>query len=212
MIQSKNIERKPAGDTAARIISDIVNPLTLPLLVFGVAGMASDASLKSITEILGATALLFLFIPLLAAITIVKVNGGATLDFRSRPDRSALYVVSVVSIGLGGLLLFDEIFTKMYRVILIIYLANLVIALGINFKWKASVHVGSAVTASVLLSWLGTFDAAGVWLPFATFIIIIFLPVVAWARIQLRVHSRFEILLGGVTGLISTGVMILFLA
>jgi len=92
------------------------------------------------------------------------------------------------------------------------YFVNLLIAMGINFKWKASVHVGSAITASVLLIWLATLEGAGFGPFFVALIILLFLPILAWARIQLRVHSRFEILLGGVTGLICTIPSILLLA
>lgn len=211
MIHSESIQQKSTGDMAARVISDVFNPLTLPLLVFGVAGLTTDASLKFITEILGVTTLLFFIIPFLAAVTITKVKRDTTLDFHSRSIRSVLYLISIVSIGLGGFYFFNEIYFETYRVFLVIYLVNLVAALGINFKWKASVHVGSLVTASILLSWLGTFDATGVLPIVIALIIISFLPLLAWARIQLKVHSWFEILLGVVTGFISTSLMILLL-
>lgn len=184
----------------------------MPLLVFGVAALSTDASLKSIAEVMGATTLLFFIIPFVAAIIMLKVIRGDTLDFPSRSVRSVLYFISIVSIGFGGFLLFNEIYSDNYRVILTIYLVNLAIAMGINFKWKASVHMGSAITASVLLSWLGTMEPAGTGALLIAVLIFSFLPILAWARIQLRVHSRFEILLGGLTGLTSTTLMILFLA
>ena len=204
------MQRKLAGDKWARIVSDLLNPLTLPLLVFGVAGLTTHTPFKSIAELLAASTLLFFIIPFLAAVIVMKINRGTTSDFRSRPARNGLYLISCLSVGLGGLLFFSEIYSGIYRVILVTYFVNLLIAMGINFKWKVSVHVGSAITASVLLFWLATLDGAGI-VPFVVaLIILVFLPILAWARIQLRVHSRFEILLGGLMGLSSTTLMILF--
>jgi len=208
----KSMQRRLAGDEGARIVSDLLNPLSLPLLVFGVAGLTTNASFRSIAEVMAASTLLFFIIPFLAAAIVMKVNPGTTSDFQSRSARSGLYLISCLSVGLGGLLFFSEIYSNTYRVILVTYFVNLLIAMGINFKWKASVHVGSAITASVLLIWLATLDGAGFGPFFVALIILVFLPILAWARIQLRVHSRFEILLGGVTGLICTIPSILLLA
>jgi hypothetical protein len=204
----KSMQRKLASDKWARIVSDLLNPLTLPLLVFGVAGLTTQAPLKSIAELMAASTLLFFIIPFLAAVIVMKINRGTTSDFRSRPARNGLYLISCLSVGLGGLLFFSEIYSGIYRVILVTYFVNLLIAMGINFKWKVSVHVGSAITASVLLFWLATLDGAGIVPFFVALIILVFLPILAWARIQLRVHSRFEIMLGGLMGLTSTTLMI----
>lgn len=208
----KSVQRKLAGDEWARIVSDLLNPLTLPLLVFGVAGIATNESVWSIVELLAASAFLFFIIPFLAAVVVIKIKRGTTTDFHSRPSRYGLYLTSCLSVGLGGLLLFSDIYSGTFRVILVTYLVNLLLAMAINFRWKASVHVGSAITASVLLSWLSTLEGAGYLPLFLALLILGLLPLLAWARIQLRVHSRFEILLGGLTGLTSTTLMILYLA
>lgn len=208
----KSVQRKLAGDEWARIVSDLLNPLTLPLLVFGVAGIATNESVWSIVELLAASAFLFFIIPFLAAVVVIKIKRGTTTDFHSRPSRYGLYLTSCLSVGLGGLLLFSDIYSGTFRVILVTYLVNLLLAMAINFRWKASVHVGSAITASVLLSWLSTLEGAGYLPLFLALLILGLLPLLAWARIQLRVHSQFEILLGGLTGLTSTTLMILYLA
>lgn len=206
------MQQKWAGDDGARIVSDVLNPLTLPLVVFGVAGFTIDAPIRSIAEVLAASALLFFIIPFAAAAIVMKANRGTTSDFRSRSVRNGLYFISCLSVGLGGLLLFDEIYSDTYRIILVTYFVNLLIAMGINFKWKVSVHVGSATTASVLLFWLATMDGAGIGAFLTALILLVLLPILAWARIQLKVHSRFEIMLGGLMGLISTTLVILMLA
>lgn len=80
-------------------------------------------------------------------------NEGARLvsDFRSRPARTGLYVISCLSVGLG-VLFFSEIYSDTYSVIPATYFVNLLIVMGIIFKWKASVDVGSSITSSVLLN------------------------------------------------------------
>lgn len=200
-----------AGVKGARRVSDMLNPLTLPLLVFGVAGLTSNAPLRSIAEVMAASMLLFFIIPFLAAVVVMKIKPETTFDFQSRLSRNGLYLISCLSVGLGGLLFFSDIYSGPFRVILVTYFVNLLIAMTINFKWKASVHVGSAITASVLLSWLSTLKGAGFLPLFFALIILGFLPFLAWARIQLRVHSWFEILLGGLSGFISTILIILLL-
>lgn len=209
MIHSKSIERKSARDLTARIISDLLNPLILPLLVFGMAGLAMGSSTESILKILGITALLFLLIPLTAAAFIMKLKAGSTLDFHDRKVRMVLYLVSILSIGAGGMVFFKESYHGVYSILLITYLVNLILAFLLNLKWKVSVHVGSAVTASVMLSWIGSIATVVFWPAFLAIMVISLIPLLVWARLHLGVHSWFEINMGAFTGLVSTLIMLL---
>ncbi|NBC66023.1 MAG: hypothetical protein GVY07_10265 [Bacteroidetes bacterium] len=204
MIQSKTFVEKSNKDLFARIISDFLNPLTLPLLVFGMASLVMNASSRRVIEVLGSTAFLFLFIPLISAIFIKELKNGRTLDFHERTIRINLYLVSLLSVGVGGLIFFDEIFTSTYSILLITYLLNLSVAFLVNFLWKASVHVGSAVTAVVMLSWLASIRTQTFWPAVAAILLISLIPFLAWSRLRLEVHNGFEIVLGAVSGLLST--------
>ncbi|MCG2589258.1 hypothetical protein [Rhodohalobacter sulfatireducens] len=204
MIQSKTFVEKSTRDLFARIISDFLNPLTLPLLVFGMASLVMNASNRRVIEVMGSTAFLFLFIPLLSAIFIKELKNGRTLDFHERALRTNLYLVSLLSVGVGGLIFFDEIFTSTYSILLITYLLNLSVAFLVNFLWKASVHVGSAVTAAVMLSWLASTGTQTFWPAVAATLLTSLIPFLAWSRLHPEVHNGFEIVLGAVSGLIST--------
>jgi hypothetical protein len=212
MIQLKSIENASVYSLRARIVSDILNPLTLPLLVFGVAGWVTGQSVNNILEILGVSALLFFVLPALSALAISKFGGERSFDFHSRTSRTALYLTSILSIGLGGLIIFNEIYTNIYGLILMIYLVNLMTAFVLNFKMKVSVHVGSVVAASVLLSWLAFSNLQTVWPSLIAVVMLGLVPLVAWSRFQLNVHSWFEILWGGIMGFTMTILMILLLA
>jgi len=211
MIHLKGIESESVSFLPARILSDILNPLTLPLLVFGMAGWTTKDSFEKIIEIIGVSTLLFFVIPSLVAITIIKNGFGENYDFQSQTIRAFLYIISILSIGLGGFFVFSKIYAKIYGVILTIYLINLTVAFIINFKWKISVHVGSMVTAAVLLVWLTYLNSFPAWPILIAFIITCLTPIMAWARFQLQVHSWHEIFLGAATGFIVTVTMIFIL-
>lgn len=211
MIQPKIFVEKSNRDLLARIISDLLNPLALPLLVFGMASLVMNASNQRVIEVLGSTALVFLFIPLLSAIFIKELKNGRTIDFKERTLRTNLYLVSLLSVGVGGLIFFNDIFTSTYSILLITYLLNLSVAFLVNFKWKASVHVGSAVTALVLLSWLGSADTLIYWPEIATSLLISMIPLLVWSRLYLGVHNWFEIVLGAILGFLSTTLALLVL-
>lgn len=211
MIHSKSIEKKSARDLAVRFLSDLLNPLTLPLLVFGMAGLAMSFSIESILKILGITALLFLLIPLSAAIFIIKFKKGHTLDFHDRSLRQVLYMASIISVGAGGMVFFNELYAGIYNILFITYLVNLILAILLNFKWKVSVHVGSALTASVLLSWLGSIATITLWPAILAVSIFILIPLLIGARLYLNVHNWFEVSLGVFVGFFSTVFVLLIL-
>lgn len=196
----------------ARFVSDLLNPLTLPVLVFGIAGLTTDASVKDLAGILGISTVLFIIIPAFTATVMIKFGQGNNFDFHFRTNRIGLYLISILSVGLGGLFIFNEIYTHLYAVILTIYLINLTVAFLLNFKMKVSVHVGSVVTASVLLSWLVLLNLHTIWLSLMAVAMVSLIPLISWSRFQLNVHSWFEIVLGGIMGFTITILMLLFLA
>ena len=197
MIQRSNVDRW------ARVISDILNPLVLPVLVFGVAGMCMNGSTSQMLLLTGVSGVLFLIIPLSVALIMRQSNKFQTLDFKERTCRNWLYLSSVFSV-LAGYLIFDEIFVGTPEVLMLIYLFNLIIAFLLNMKWKISVHTGSMVTAIILLGWI-QWMAKNTLIPGkVSAVLLLMLPFVIWSRLHLKVHSRFEVLLGGMVSLIST--------
>ncbi|WP_103665019.1 hypothetical protein [Gracilimonas amylolytica] len=197
MIQRSNVNQ------CARVISDILNPLVLPVLVFGVAGMSISGSTSQMLLLTGVSAVFFLIIPLSMALIMRQSNKFQTLDFKGRTSRNWLYLSSVLSV-LAGYLIFEEIFVGAPEVLMLIYLFNLIIAFLLNLKWKISVHTGSMVTAIILLGWI-QWMAQNTFIPgMVSAVLLLMLPFVIWSRLHLKVHSRFEVILGGMVSLIST--------
>lgn len=201
MIQSKTISENSTKTLLARLISDLLNPLTLPVLVFGIAGTTLETSSLEILKLVGITFLLFVIIPVTTAVLLKRYEGIKSLDFHKRSIRTKLYLISIISVGAGGFVFFKGVYTGVYDIFLTTYMTILTLAFLLNFKWKVSVHVGSVVTAIVMLIWIGSAAPGATWPGTVAVILMILIPFLVWSRIQLKVHTWFEILIGGIAGI-----------
>jgi len=203
-MQSQSVHQSHNSDIAARLISDLINPLILPVLVFAAAGIALNHSAQEILEVVGVSSLLFFAIPFSTAILILRHNPEKTLDFHDRTIRAFLYLVTIFFGGIGGLLIFDEQFTGIHKILFLTYMINLSTAFLVNFKWKLSVHIGSVVTAVLLLLWLSSIaEYYMIPMVFAALLSVLS-PFIVWSRMYLEVHNWFELKLGSITAFLVT--------
>ena len=141
----------------------------------------------------------FFFLLFLAAFLIYGVHKGflTDLDVSKRKQRPLLFIVSLIisTVYLIGLYLLHApqilvVFT--YAIILCLILFSI-----INTFIKASLHVATVSAFLIALS----LEYKGLY-----FILLLFIPLVAWARVKIKRHSVAEAIVGGILGsLLSLG-------
>ena len=184
---------------AARLVSAIIHPIVFPLITLGIALYVATGSLPDVGRWV-AMALLLTTIPVAALVGFQVMRGAWTdLDVSVRRQRYLLY-----PFGLACMLLLAYTYRRFgapsiaIRITLAIVIANIVGAL-INLFYKVSAHAsGAAICATVLFSVgaLGGLIGAVAAL------------LVGWSRVELRRHTRGQVLLGWSVGIASTLVML----
>ncbi|MCW4050871.1 MAG: hypothetical protein NWE89_14165 [Candidatus Bathyarchaeota archaeon] len=149
------------------------------------------------SKLLGVTSFFGCIVPMLLAIVMLKT--GITSDFyaSNRRERYVPFLATLLSYsgGLVSLILMNA--PAPITALMACYLVNGIVLMMITLKWKISIHasgITSPVTALVYL--LGSRM-----LP----LFMLFLPV-AWARLELKAHSKLQVTAGAILSSVLTWV------
>lgn len=183
----------------ARLVSAIIHPIVFPLITLGIALYVSTDSLPDAARWV-ALALLLTTIPVSLLVAFQVVRGAWTdLDVSVRRQRYLLY-----PFGLGCMLILALVYRRFdapsiaIRITLAIVLANLCGAL-INLWYKVSAHASGAAICATALWTVGAFGGV---------VGCVAALLVGWSRVELRRHTRGQVLLGWSVGVASTLVML----
>jgi membrane-associated phospholipid phosphatase len=137
-----------------------------------------------------AIALVISVLPMLAVVAwLVRQKKIDAFYDNTRKQRYVVYILASVLGAIGCGLMWGLKAPELLAVTFTIGLAEMVIFMGINFYWKISLHTAFAAGAVTLLCLV--YGVMAVWT-------LIFLPLVAWARIQLKQHSIAQVSTGAV--------------
>ena len=180
-------------------ISVLINPLLLTLATFIPLilkfGGANKWDLFFVTTLFGSV------LPLIGVLVLLKRGFMSDLFATERTERFVPFIASIISYFLGALVLFYIQAPSAIIALMACYIVNGIILVLITTKWKISIHtsgVTSPVTALVYL--LGS-----QLLP----LFLIFLPV-AWARLELKAHSKWQLTMGALVSGILTWIEMAF--
>ncbi len=183
---------------AARIISYILMPTTFALfafllLTFSTRQNADRTTIAIISVVFGAV------LPFLYLLLLLRKEKVSRIDVPIREQRTIPYIVSVLIYFLGFLTLFAAGASVTVYALMFCYATNTLIVSLINTRWKISAH---AMGASGPLTALAATFGRDV-LPL--FLIVV---VVAWARIEIRAHTKAQVTAGALLGILLTAVQI----
>lgn len=182
-------------DIAARLLSDLMNPLIIPSIVLGIIGYVGHLTYIKLSMLLGITTLFFAIIPMGVAFIIVLRKPDQSVDFPERSSRNILYLSSISSAFVGSVLIL-HLFPVFYIELTVsIFFINLLAAFILNFKWKISIHAAAVSTGGQCIILLCYFlNATSLSLSLiGLFTLCILLPIVGWARYRLNIHTIPEI-------------------
>lgn len=191
---------------SARVISDLLNPLTLPVVVLITINYAAGTDLYHQFSVAGISILMFGIIPLLAALSVSKMTGYQARDITDQKWRNVIYISSLLGIWMGTEYVFADYFLGPLYNIVMAYFLTLGVAFLINLKWKISAHCGALAASVAILLWLQESVFASNVSLMLLLLFFVMLPVLAWSRIRLGVHSLTEAIAGICIGaIISSG-------
>ena len=166
-------------------ISVLINPLLLTLATFIPLilkfGGANKWDLFFVTAFFGSV------LPLIGVLVLLNRGIISDLFATERTERFVPFLTSIISYFLGAVALVYKDAPAAITALMACYIVNGIVLVLITTKWKISIHtsgVTSPVTALVYL--LGS-----QLLP----LFLIFVPV-AWARLELKAHSKWQLTMG----------------
>lgn len=214
-MEQSQIHSKPVANTSksvpdlfARVISDIANPLVMPLLVILPASLMLDIPSPMFGMITISAFLFFTLIPFGAVIYLLQSLKISSLDVPLRKNRSRLFGYSIISTTIGSILIFVLSYSE-YRFLAItsaVLFLNPILAYFINRSYKISIHTAAVSTACILLMVLqNTLAEINTWgLGLSLFLLLVLLPLMFWSRHRLGIHSVPELAWGSISGIFFT--------
>ena len=183
----------------ASLVSAVMNAPLITLITFIPLvlryGNGDTLKLFAVTGFFGC------FLPL--GMVVVMLKMGVISDFYAtkRLERFIPFLATITSYVMGTVALIMVDAPPPITALMACYIVNGIVLLVITFKWKISIHasgVTSPVTALVYL--LGTRM-----LP----LFMLFLPV-AWARLELKAHSKLQLTAGALISTALTWLQMVF--
>jgi len=173
----------------ARLTSNLLNPFLVSFVT--IVFIVLDST-KSITGALKWIALALLLSVLPVFIFVLYQVRRKKLDSifpETSGQRKMIYVLAsaLTAIGCGVMWYFDA--PEMLTVSFIAGLMAVVVFMAINLYWKISLHTAFISAAATILTLAYGTKAAWVFL---------LLPLVAWARLELRLHTPAQVATGAV--------------
>jgi membrane-associated phospholipid phosphatase len=194
------------GDRLAYAISVLLSPLVLPAVVAVILLFGLDAHPLEISMTALVVAAAMLVFPLLDILWQIRRGNTNSLDVPNREARTEIFVVAIlgVSAAVFSMRALSLTGQPVIHALLIAYLLNLVLIMGINLFWKISVHMvgmGGAVAIFWLASGLSQNSTPMLSLVLSVAFLCL-VPVVGWARLRLRAHTLSQVVAGALVGFI----------
>ncbi len=172
----------------AHLVTNTLNPFVISVIVIILLAFRVNSS---ITEALKWAAI-FLSLSVLPVFIIVaflvytkKIDGFFT-NLREQRNIAYLFASVIGAIGCG--LMWYLKAPELLAVTFTAGLLSVVLFAAINYFWKISLH--TAFTAASLTIVLIVYEITAVWA-------LVFLPLVAWSRIESKQHSIMQVVVGG---------------
>lgn len=171
----------------AKIAANILNPFLLSFVLIILLSVESTSSANEATK----WSLISLALSVFPVFTVVlylvhrrKLDG---IFINPRQQRSRIYLLAIgcAIIGYIVLIIFDA--PELLRAAFLSGLIAVTVFMIVNLFWKISLHT-AFITASVTVLII-VYGEAAAWT-------VIFVPLIAWARLEMRLHTPAQVFVG----------------
>jgi hypothetical protein len=173
----------------AKLISNVINPFLVSFTVIALLAFESTASTTDALKWLSISIVLSVLPVFVFVVYMVKIKQLDGIFINPRKQRTRIYVLATC-LGIAGVVVLH--FTQAPKLLLVTFftgLASIVIFMSINLYWKISLHTGFIAAATTII--------AIVYGGFYSFVVIL-VPLVGWARYNMKLHSWQQIASGAV--------------
>lgn len=188
----------------ARHVSDILNPLVLPVAVFATAAIKLESNTASILKVTGIGFLFFTLLPLLILLIMKRAGHIDHIEVPAQSRRSRPFVYGLFCMLLGSIVFSESGLEHavVYQAFALVSVVNGSFAALINLRWKISIHAMGMSTAAVLFVFLSgsnplLWPEATPSLFLLTALLIAITVLVQWSRVVLQQHSVGQVIAGG---------------
>jgi len=196
---TKSLSPKPCRILRiAEIVSHLTSAMIFALIVILITSF-KDSTSCFLVGLLTAT----IFLSLIPTISIlIMVVRGTTDIFVSRLEyRRPLLVLACLSHLAGTVVLSNLGFTDLAHLCFTYFTVTLSVLI-VSLKWKISIHMAGVAGPTTFLA-----------LKYGSeyFLLLLLLPLVAWARIKMRAHTVSQLLAGAILAIVITASTLLFI-
>lgn len=187
----------------ARLVTELLNPPWVGTAVLGAISRQSTSGSGDFLKWWGITALFIIVLPFVFLLRGVRRGRFTDRFVTQASERLKLFVVTGISMLVClALLLFLSAPRPVIAVTLAI-MVGLLVGMVLTLRWKLSIHCGSVAGGVMVLT-----IAFGPWaLP-----LVVLVPVVGWARVQITHHTVSQVVLGGMIGAVTSGAIFGFVS
>ena len=172
----------------ARLISNTLNPFVISVIIIVLLGFKETSSITDAIKwasVSLAMSVLPVFIIVIFLVYSKKMDGFFTT---TREQRNIVYLLASALGTIGCGLLWYLKAPELLKITFTTGLIAIIVFMVINYKWKISLHTAfMSASITVIIIVYGT---CSIWT-------ILVLPLIAWARIELKQHSIKQVAAGG---------------
>jgi membrane-associated phospholipid phosphatase len=182
----------------ARLISNTLNPFVVSAVIITLLAFRESSGILEAIKWASISMALSVLPTLVVVIYMVRSKRMDGFFNTTREQRNFIYFLAsgLGAVGCGVLWLLSA--PELLAVTFTTGLISIVVFTGINYFWKVSLH--TAFMAASLTIVIIIYGAVAAWT-------LVFLPLVAWARIELKQHSLAQVVIGGLlAALIAAGI------
>ncbi len=186
----------------ASLTSNILNPfLVSPVLILLLSFKSTSSTLDAVkwSLILIAVSILPVFSVIIYLVRSQKLEGPF---INIRKQRTKIYLLAGVGASVGSIILYYFGAPLILVAAFVAGLSGVIIFMCINLLWKISFHtafVAASVTALIIL--YGSIAA----------VTVVLVPLIAWARIELKHHSLAQVAAGALLAALIVVVVFVYL-
>ena len=182
----------------AKIISYIFIPPLMNFVIFVLLAVKIELTEKRFL-VIGTALILGLILPLVTFIILRKKGKIVNDDATIKEERTIPYLYGIVFSIFATLILFFGKANNLAVMLWFSYLFNSIILIVVNKYWKISAHtMGVAIPLGASFFICTNF----------TYVLLIILLLVAWARNELKVHTIPQIIAGAFVGFTVTYILL----
>ena len=180
------------GQKLAKITTNTLNPFLLSFIVLILLAVESAATAADAVKwalICLALSVLPVFIVVVYLVLRKKLDG---VFIKSRRQRNGIYILAIGCAVIGFVVLVLLGAPEMLLATFVSGLVAVFLFMVINLFWKISLHTAFITASATVL--IIVYGSAAVWT-------VVLVPLVAWARVALGLHTRAQVVAGALLAL-----------